>query len=147
MAMKSSKYERDDTYRTRFIAANPPKKGKYRCVYCGRRIPKDKMQVDHVIAVNRVKKNWLYRICVPHGINDLENLVSSCAKCNRRKGDKGGLWAIRGHYWKICLPIYTMLRLMVLAAILFLILGLADVGLFRTWLVEVLCWPVTHYGG
>ena len=97
-----TKYERDDTYRTRYIAAHPPKHGKYRCVYCGRRITKEKMQVDHIIAVNRVKKNWLYRLCVPKGINELENLVCSCPKCNRRKGDKGGLWAIRGKFWKVC---------------------------------------------
>jgi hypothetical protein len=100
------------------------------------------MQVDHVIAVNRVKKNWLYRLCVPHGINDLDNLVCSCRKCNLRKGDKGGLWAIRGHFWKICLPIYIILRLLVLLAVIFLILVLLDVGpyqeLFVSWIIRPL---------
>lgn len=140
--MSNAKYERDDSYRTRYIAAHPPKHGKYRCVYCGRQIPKEKMQVDHVIAVNRVKKNWLYRLCVPHGINDLDNLVCSCRKCNLRKGDKGGLWAIRGHFWKICLPIYTILRLLVLLVVVFLILVLLDVGpyqeLFVSWIIRPL---------
>lgn len=142
-----SKYERDETYRTRFIAANPPKNGKYRCVYCGRRVLKNKMQVDHVIAVNRVKKNWLYRLCVPNGINDLDNLVPACPKCNRRKGDKGGLWAIRGHYWKICLPIYTALRLLVAAAILFLILGLAGISPFDMWLIDLILLPTRMVAG
>lgn len=137
-----TKYERDDMYRTRYIAAHPPKHGKYRCVYCGRRITKEKMQVDHIIAVNRVKKNWLYRLCVPKGINELENLVCSCPKCNRRKGDKGGLWAIRGKFWKICLPIYVVLRLMLLVAIIFAILAIADVEPFRTWFIQVILSPL-----
>lgn len=140
----NAKYKRDETYRTRYIAAHPPNHGKYRCVYCGRRIPKEKMQVDHVIAVNRVKKNWLYRLCVPNGINELDNLVCSCAKCNKRKGDKGGLWAIRGHFWKICLPVYTLLRVNVILAIVFAVLGLADIGPFRTWLIQVILWPIQH---
>lgn len=140
----NAKYKRDETYRTRYIAAHPPNHGKYRCVYCGRRIPKEKMQVDHVIAVNRVKKNWLYRLCVPNGINELDNLVCSCAKCNKRKGDKGGLWAIRGHFWKICLPVYTLLRVIVILAIVFAVLGLADIGPFRTWLIQVILWPIQH---
>lgn len=140
----NAKYKRDETYRTRYIAAHPPNHGKYRCVYCGRRIPKEKMQVDHVIAVNRVKKNWLYRLCVPNGINELDNLVCSCAKCNKRKGDKGGLWTIRGHFWKICLPVYTLLRVIVILAIVFAVLGLADIGPFRTWLIQVILWPIQH---
>lgn len=137
----NSKYKRDETYRTRYIAAHPPNRGKYRCVYCGRRITKDKMQVDHVIAVNRVKRNWMYRLCVPNGINDLDNLVCSCRKCNLRKRDKGGIWAIRGHFWKICLPIYTVLRLLLVAAIVFAVLALADIGPFRSWLVDILLLP------
>lgn len=113
----SGKYERDNSYRERFIESHPPRNGKYRCVYCGKRISKDDMQVDHVIAVGRVKKNWLYRLCVPNGVNDLSNLVPSCSKCNNKKGSKGGLWAIRGHFWKIALPIYITLKTLIIFAI------------------------------
>ncbi len=106
----SDKYKRDSSYRERFIEANPPKNGKYRCVYCGRKISKDDMEVDHVIAVGRVKKNWLYRLCVPNGVNDIDNLVPSCHKCNHKKGNKGGFWAIRGHFWRIILPIVIFIK-------------------------------------
>lgn len=118
----NAKYERDDSYRERFVAAHPPKNGKYRCVYCGRKIKKDDMQVDHIIAVNRVKKNWLYKICVPNGVNDISNLVPSCARCNNRKGDKGGLWALRGKFWRVFLPVFMLLKLLAVALIVWVIL-------------------------
>lgn len=130
----SSKYERDNSYRERFIEAHPPHNGKYRCVYCGRKINKDDMQVDHVIAVGRVKRNWLYRLCLPDGVNDLSNLVPSCRKCNHRKGSKGGLWAIRGHFWKIALPIYVTLKILLVLIIasisLILLFGFLNIGPF-----------------
>lgn len=129
----NQKYERDTTYRERYISAHPPKNGKYRCVYCGKKIPKDKMEVDHVVAVDRVKKNWLYRLCVPNGVNDLSNLVCSCHRCNSvKKKNKGGLWIVRGHFWKIILPIYMAIKYLLILALIVLIslfvLGFFDIG-------------------
>lgn len=121
-------YVRSGTYRTKFIARHPPIHGKYRCVYCGRKIVKEKMEVDHIIAINRVKRNWLYKLCVPHDINDDTNLVPSCHGCNRRKGDKGGLWAVRGKYWRVCLPIYTVLRLSALLMTIWTLTCLFQIG-------------------
>lgn len=128
----NQKYERDSTYRERYISAHPPKNGKYRCVYCGRLVAKDKMEVDHVVAVDRVKRNWLYRLCVPNGVNDLNNLVCSCHRCNHKKGSKGGLWIIRGHFWKAVLPLYIIMKILlvcaIMAIIILAILGLFDIG-------------------
>lgn len=128
----NSKYERDSSYRERYIFAHPPKNGKYRCVYCGRLVAKDKMEVDHVVAVDRVKRNWLYRLCVPNGVNDLNNLVCSCHRCNHKKGSKGGLWIIRGHFWKAVLPLYITMKILlvcaIMAIIILAILGLFDIG-------------------
>lgn len=119
----NGKYERAANYRTIFINIWPPKDGEYRCVYCGRKISVSEMEVDHIVSVNRVKRNRFYRLCVPKGINDISNLVPSCQSCNRRKGNKGGLWAIRGRYWKLCLPIYLIFLLIAsVSAILFAIL-------------------------
>lgn len=123
------KYERDSTYRERYISAHPPKNGKYRCVYCGRLVPKEKMEVDHVVAVDRVKKNWLYRLCVPNGVNDISNLVCSCHRCNHKKSSKGGLWIIRGHFWKVVLPIYITIKIVLACAILAFV-TLAVMGFF-----------------
>jgi len=46
----------------------------YTCAYCG--IKSDKMTVDHVVPKSH------------GGKNTFENCVTSCKKCNNRKGDK-----------------------------------------------------------
>lgn len=113
---------RSETYRTDFIRHNPPKHGLYFCVYCGRPIKKEKMQVDHIIAIHLARKNRLYRSLIHEDINELSNLAPACRKCNRRKSDKGGLWVLRGKFWKICLPIHIGLQLGVAALFVFGIL-------------------------
>lgn len=127
MAYVRKKYTRSEGYRTEFIRNWPPKHGKYRCVYCGRKISKDNMEVDHVIPVYATEHSFLARIMVPpDGVNSLKNLVPACHKCNNRKGKKCGLWLIRGKFWKICLPIYCILRITAVAIIattIFIILG------------------------
>lgn len=54
----------------------------------------------------------------PEGVNSLSNLVPACHKCNRRKGSKCGFWLIRGKFWRICLPLYTILRIALVMAII-----------------------------
>lgn len=115
----NQKYQRSDTYRTEFIRNWPPRAGKYRCVYCGRKISKNDMEVDHVVPVKAVSHNLLYRLMVPpEGVNSLSNLVPACHKCNRRKGSKCGFWLIRGKFWRICFPLYTILRIALVVAII-----------------------------
>lgn len=117
-------FKRSETYRRDFIQHNPPRNGRYICVYCGRRVKKDNMQVDHVIAVKRAEKNPLYRFCIHKDINELSNLVPSCAKCNRRKSDKGGLWILRGKFWKVFLPIHIGVRVLLIVFLAWFILAM-----------------------
>lgn len=119
----NDKYTRNSSYRNEFLSAVQPVRGKYRCVYCGRRVKPEKMQVDHVVAVHLAQRGFLAKLLVPKGVNDISNLVPACRRCNRRKGSKGGLWIIRGRFWRICLPIYTVLRLACLAGVTFITLA------------------------
>jgi len=48
----------------------------HRCRYCGERVTALTRQVDHVVPASR------------GGTNDVENLVTACVACNRRKGSK-----------------------------------------------------------
>lgn len=119
---KQNKFERSSDYRMQFMRRWPPEAGGYyHCVYCGRKIKTQDMQVDHVIAVDMVKHNFIFRLFLPDGVNETKNLVPSCRKCNRKKSNYGGLWLVRGYYWKICLPIYKLLRLACILVLLFLL--------------------------
>jgi hypothetical protein len=88
------------------------------------------MQVDHIISVDMAKKNWLARRLLPkEGVNSIKNLVPSCQRCNRRKSNYGGLWLIRGYYWRICLPIFIILRIVLIAgAIVFALMLLGVIS-------------------
>lgn len=84
-----TEYNRSKDYRQKFIRMHPPDKhGKYRCVYCGKRIKKDEMQVDHVIPVGAMRRHRLLRTHLKGGVNDISNLVPSCRKCNLKKSSK-----------------------------------------------------------
>ncbi|MDI6642105.1 MAG: HNH endonuclease, partial [Elusimicrobiota bacterium] len=48
----------------------------YRCCYCGKKFPSEKLNLDHVVPRARGgKTNW-------------ENMVTSCIDCNLKKGDR-----------------------------------------------------------
>ena len=48
----------------------------HRCQYCGRKFPPDELTFDHVVPVRYGgRKEW-------------ENIVTSCVRCNRRKGGR-----------------------------------------------------------
>ena len=106
---KKSKFERADNYRQEFLKENPGILfGHYMCIYCFRIIPKERMQVDHLVAVNRLKKNPLWKLLFmfsKDGVNTTMNLYPACATCNNHKKDKGGTWIIRGQIggiiWRI----------------------------------------------
>ena len=120
--MSSNKYQRTGSYRASFMRQWPPKHGYYRCVYCGKRLRPEQMEVDHIVPVGAVRHNILYRPLVSaEGVNSFRNLVPSCRKCNNRKGGKCGLWLIRGKYWKICLPLNIIIHLMMYAFVIYVI--------------------------
>ncbi|UCF37788.1 MAG: HNH endonuclease [Acidobacteriota bacterium] len=60
----------------RFNRPNLYGRDKYRCQYCGERLPAAELTYDHVIPVARGgRKSW-------------ENIVTCCVPCNRKKGDR-----------------------------------------------------------
>lgn len=91
-----SRWARSSDYRSLFLSENEPP---YRCIYCGRYIGSDEMQVDHIVPVAAVKKSafarWLLERKDIHSVNDIRNLAPSCRRCNMKKGTKLGLWYIR----------------------------------------------------
>ena len=93
---------RSTDYRKAFFGAFEPNLGKdrYLCVYCGLPVRKEKITVDHLIAVKRAQRSRVYlgllRRWGCESVNDVRNLVPSCRRCNSRKGTKAGSWVVRG---------------------------------------------------
>jgi 5-methylcytosine-specific restriction endonuclease McrA len=62
--------------RVKFSRANIYARDRYRCQYCGLKLPPSQLTYDHVVPVARGgQKNW-------------ENIVTCCIDCNRRKGNR-----------------------------------------------------------
>lgn len=124
MAVKpgQSKWDRSDDYRRQFFKHNHGILGHvFICVYCFKPITAKKLEVDHHIAINHVRKNPMMKawfglnnvltnmknrvLCAvtgkkfekQQGVNVVYNLVPACKKCNRSKSDKGGSWIVRGY--------------------------------------------------
>lgn len=103
--MYEEKWSRSDDYREEFLKkTNFP----VRCRYCRTWIYTPKyMQVDHIVAINQVKKSDLARFILwirgAKGVNDAKNLAPSCPRCNRKKADKGGIWILKGFFGDILL--------------------------------------------
>ena len=64
----------------------------YRCQYCGRELPPDKLTWDHVIPKAR------------GGKTEWENIVTCCMDCNRNKGGKMPAEASMKLIGKPCIP-------------------------------------------
>lgn len=93
--------ERSADYRKTFFDNNrPDKNGKFRCVYCGKKLNRNRITVDHLYPVSAVSKSLeLQKKLKSRGINSLnskENLVAACWNCNMRKGTRMGIWSLRG---------------------------------------------------
>ena len=140
---EDSRFSRSAKYREDFFRANKGYKrnGKdYHCAYCGKKLKKQKLEVDHVIAVDAVKKRLLPKLFIIltgiKNVNDPKNLVASCRRCNRKKSNKQGLWVIRGYlgrniwFWRI-------LRILILAILIFGIVYLYQEGYFTPLILEL----------
>lgn len=58
-----------------------------RCGYCGREITIKQMQIDHIVPVFRGwKDEEIERYDLKRGSGELDNLLPSCARCNKWKG-------------------------------------------------------------
>ena len=112
------RWERSSDYRKTFFDYYQPP---YRCRYCNKRLKKKYVVIDHIYPVSKGKSNIDSRMLIYlrgiSSVNDVRNLAPSCFKCNKRKGDKLGLWYIRGilgkyrSYW-VCLTIFRILLLL-----------------------------------
>lgn len=84
-----NKYIRSSKYRSVYFNAYPSKSGVYRCVYCGKRLSRDKITIDHIVPIKKVQKSKFYRELLNtfkiDGVNDPKNLAPSCEKCNKKK--------------------------------------------------------------
>ncbi len=126
---RSEEYIRSNNYRKLFFDnVHPLEKGKYRCIYCGRKLPHDKVTVDHILPVSETARRTglklLYQILGLESINDLRNLGAACERCNKSKGKKTGLWLIRGFagksetLWHIRFVIRIILIVVLIALII-----------------------------
>lgn len=100
-----SKMRRSTDYRKKYFETNHPLIGKYYfCAYCGRPLVKAKVTIDHVIPVRKVQTSKFLQFLLDKkmkDVNDDKNLVASCARCNKRKGQKITLaYIIRGFLGK-----------------------------------------------
>lgn len=87
------KYTRSNNYRKTLIENYQKKDNKYyRCAYCGKKLTKDKMTVDHIVPIDKVQHSWTYRQFIRlmniSDINELRNLAPACERCNKKKGRK-----------------------------------------------------------
>ena len=70
------RYDKVPSKEVRFNRYNIFKRDKSQCQYCGQSLPKSELTIDHVLPKALGGKTvW-------------ENVVCSCAKCNRKKGCK-----------------------------------------------------------
>ena len=139
--MYNAKYRRGRGVRRKFLKDNPGPI--YRCVYCGKKIRTDNMEVDHLIPVSKIKKSkfWQRKLkklgC--ESINDPNNLVPACFRCNRKKGNKLGIWYYIGqlgrkpYFWMIRNLSVTLLILFVFFSVLFAIKN------------DTVFWQTIHY--
>lgn len=67
-------YDRVPKRHVRFSRYNIYARDKCTCQYCGQRLPRHELNLDHVIPRSR------------GGVSAWENVVCSCQECNRRKG-------------------------------------------------------------
>lgn len=120
-------YIRDNKYRDNYFRVFPS--DVYRCVYCGKILPKEKITIDHIFPVNKantkagrkyIKKNDL------SGINDIRNLVPCCKRCNSKKRTKTGIWLIRAKIGQkgIIWDIWAIVRNSIFIIAIFMLINL-----------------------
>jgi len=125
----NNEYARNRNYRNKFFQKY--KYDKYRCAYCGKKLKKNKLVIDHIIPVNKVQNSFFARFLLKlisrNGVNDYNNLVVSCSKCNLKKGAKIKLrYILKGITGKYPCGI-TIRRLFKFIALLTVILYLSNI--------------------
>lgn len=130
-------FVRSGDYRKKFFANDKGFRGDgtmYHCVYCGKRLSPEKVQVDHIIPVYGVQTRESSRRKLKRmgfeDVNDVGNLVASCKKCNEKKDRDEGMWVLRAligrniWFWRV---IHIVELILVVAlVIIFIALGISD---------------------
>lgn len=102
---KDSNYTRSSSYRNEYFKKHPHGiiGNYYQCAYCGKFVKKENLTVDHLFPIKRVekgksKKLWraFLKIKGIKNVNQSENLVGACWRCNSEKGTKLKKWYIKG---------------------------------------------------
>ena len=93
--------EKSNDYKDKFFADFKPQyKNAYFCAYCGRIINKSAVEISHLYPPSEIKRNvnLKFRLMKRNIFNadDIKNLVPACKKCFRKKGNKTGMWVIKG---------------------------------------------------
>lgn len=126
-------WNRSSNYRSEFFKHYH---GPYRCAYCGKKLTRSTLEVDHFIPVAKakssVKARMLLWINAIYNVNNYRNLVPACHKCNAAKSDNMGRWIIIGsfgryyYFWPI---LYCLLAVFSVALLYWVtyILGFSDV--------------------
>lgn len=104
---KSKNYQRSNNYRDEYFSKNSGYKRNnkdYHCAYCGRKLKKNKAQVDHIFSVHKsqskLSTRMLMRLFGIVNVNSYKNLTAACEYCNKKKGAMGNGWIISGFLGK-----------------------------------------------
>lgn len=104
---------RSSNYRKKFFDTHPPLFfGCYFCAYCGRLIPKNRVTVDHLYPIGKMRQDMALQKQMKRrgltNINDPKNLVASCHRCNQKKAAHMGTWIRKGRFGRH--PAYWIIR-------------------------------------
>lgn len=111
--IENSYGDRSSTYRKNFFDYYEPNasRGRWYCAYCGKKLKKEKVEVDHLYPIEKVSRSLKLQkklrnkgIC---SVNDPLNLVAACQRCNSKKRFNMQFWILRGTlgreslFWKV----------------------------------------------
>jgi 5-methylcytosine-specific restriction endonuclease McrA len=95
-------YDRIPRRTVKFSRLNVLLRDNHTCQYCAKKLPRAKLNLDHVIPRSR------------GGTTTWENIVTSCHECNRRKGGRlpaeAGLKLIRKPFRPKAIPFVSIAR-------------------------------------
>ena len=109
--------KRGTDYRKTYFQTHPMPEGGYRCRYCGKRLSRETLEVDHIFPIDLAKRKGIPFYLRNQGItniNDPENLAAACHRCNSRKSNKAGIWLIKA--WLGKYPWWHIVRKIVIIA-------------------------------
>ena len=130
------RWSRSSNYRTVFLKTfGPP----YKCRYCRKGLNKDTLVVDHIVPVEKTKKNINARMILYiqgiDNVNDIRNLAPACHRCNKLKGERMGIWVLRGVLGKY--KVYWIFRrILLLVIILLIIIGIFNINDFFDYILS-----------